>query len=93
MLLWHILHQLSYFFNLCFCFFEAGSHIDQAGLKFQTQSVAKDNLELFIILLLPTKCWSYRCVLPSLIYEMLGIKHRALGVLGKYCTIKLHPQS
>lgn len=48
-----------------------------------THSVAKDDLELYILLPPPFQEWVYRCKPPSLVYEGLGPKLRASWMLGK----------
>lgn len=48
--------------------------------------VGKDDLEL------PFKCWDYSCVLPCLVYVVLGVKPRALYKLGKSFAIEPCPK-
>lgn len=40
----------------------------------QTCYVAKDNLDLFILLPLSPICWNHKCMPPCLAYALLGIK-------------------
>lgn len=41
-------------------FFETGSHVGQVNLDF----MATNDLELIILLSLPSECWEYQSVLP-----------------------------
>lgn len=54
--------------------------------------VGKDDLELLMLLSLPPECWDYSYMLPCLVYGVLGIKPRALCVLGKPSAIEPHPK-
>lgn len=47
--------------------FETGSHVVQDDLKL---NVAKDELELILLLLHPY-CWNYRCISPYLIFYLI----------------------
>lgn len=51
-----------------------------------TFSVAKDDSELWILLLLHPTCLDYTHLLPRFIYVMLGTEFRALFGLGKRST-------
>lgn len=45
--------------------------------------VVKQGIKLLICFLPPLKCWDYRTCATDLVYAMLGIEPKALGVLGK----------
>ena len=47
-------------------------------------SVAEDDLESLITLLLPLKCWNYRHALCCLIHVVMRIEPRALWILDMY---------
>lgn len=53
-----------------FFFFETGSHMALAGLKFY---IAKDKSELLIFLPPPFECWDCRFMAPCPVYAVLGI--------------------
>lgn len=55
---------------LC-CLYGAGSRVTQAGPELG--HVAEDGFGLLILLLLPLKCWDYRCVTASLsVLDFIG---------------------
>ena len=50
----------------------------------QTPYVATDDFELLILLSPPAESWDYRRTPPTLVYIVLGMELRALGMLGKH---------
>ena len=77
----HRLSSSDWFF---FFFLESGS---SCSLDWsQTCHVAKDDLELLIFLSSFSKCWGWGHVPSRLVYIVLRIKPRALGILCKNST-------
>lgn len=56
-------------------------------------SYIQNDLELLLLLPPPSECWNYRCLSSDLVCAFLGIKHRALCMLGKHSAKWAPPQA
>lgn len=72
---------------VCFALLGQGSPVTQDDLG--TDCVAKDDLELPILLQLPLQCWDYRNASPCPVYLVLRMEPRASCILA--CAVRAEP--